>query len=283
MRTFTVHGSHGEVTVDSETGLVTACNAEDYGENNNYSDIDRFDVAGHCLRFGDEMLEKGGVGILDIGYWWRSGQYEPPVWEHRYVLNCAEEGVLDKGEEMLHADVIRRGLNGVFQALQVDAGQPPGIDEEDRIVQAFLSLDIRNQFVWGVLQDDPGMYRELTRLFPRQEPYLRGVEGAFDRFLFYLASLTTRAFSEDVRPLQALLKHRLPFIWSIPRTEENGFEAKDKETIVWRSLQYAAQVIAYRKSHKERDGQAGCVPTLSDNMQLCWRGRKWNLFTGEQQ
>lgn len=75
MRTFTVAGSHGQLTVNAETGAVvsTACSVQ-------YDHIKKFDVGRYRKdnAIADNTIPEV-VDIITIGYWSHRGEYEAPI------------------------------------------------------------------------------------------------------------------------------------------------------------------------------------------------------------
>lgn len=86
---FTVHGSHGDLIVDSATGDVIEYNLprdEDGTESDDYRAITRFDVPEllrwQAVHFPTDRLTQG-MDILSIGYWSVDGSYEPAEPDYR--------------------------------------------------------------------------------------------------------------------------------------------------------------------------------------------------------
>lgn len=66
MKTATVWGNHGRLTID-ETGKILS--------RTGYKNINRFNVHEFVQYYGGFY---DSIDILSIGYWTNSGQYEPP-------------------------------------------------------------------------------------------------------------------------------------------------------------------------------------------------------------
>jgi hypothetical protein len=83
MKTATVHSSHGDITIDAQTGVVIS-----HGNNTEYADIARFDLEEYRAQYPDEK-EVRGYDILDLGYFLKDGTYEEP--DHHWRRDCAIE------------------------------------------------------------------------------------------------------------------------------------------------------------------------------------------------
>lgn len=84
---FDVATSNGQISADSETGLVVWCEIDPSATKGKWAWPEahwpaRIDVAEYRLAWPDDPIEDG-VDILDVGYWMRNGEYEPPVEEYR--------------------------------------------------------------------------------------------------------------------------------------------------------------------------------------------------------
>ncbi len=88
--TFTVGGNHGELSVDSKTGLVLSCTDSADIEGDGYRFIRRFDVDEWRQFYPGEEPVDMMIDILDIGYWEAAGgkrvEYEPPEDDYRNEL-----------------------------------------------------------------------------------------------------------------------------------------------------------------------------------------------------
>lgn len=87
MKTFTVTGTHGEITVNAETGetirQVTTCACENC-EGRGYANIVKFDIEEWKRAYpGETPMTAGQIDILDLGYWTKGGAYEPPATDWR--------------------------------------------------------------------------------------------------------------------------------------------------------------------------------------------------------
>lgn len=87
MKTFTVRGSHGTLTVDAKTGAVIREDSEYI--TSDYSDIARFDLAEWQRFYPHEQIAGQNIDILDLGYYTASGVYETPAHEWREELREA--------------------------------------------------------------------------------------------------------------------------------------------------------------------------------------------------
>ena len=77
MNEFYVYGSHGELTVDADTGDVIELMDQTY-DSEEYRDIVRFDVHEWRREYPTEAIEGTGMDILDIGFWTDTGEYIGP-------------------------------------------------------------------------------------------------------------------------------------------------------------------------------------------------------------
>ena len=81
MKTFTVRGSHGTLTVDAQTGTILRDESEYITPD--YTDIAGFDITEWKRAYPCERIDGQNIDILDFGYWTTSGIYEPPAMEWR--------------------------------------------------------------------------------------------------------------------------------------------------------------------------------------------------------
>ena len=79
---FVVYGNYGDLIVDRSTGSVHQYEPDrDSETGTEYDQILRFDIDEYSAAYPGEKL--GHVDICDIGFWSKSGQYEPPEADFR--------------------------------------------------------------------------------------------------------------------------------------------------------------------------------------------------------
>lgn len=85
MNTFTVRSSHGRFIAHTDTGEIVERTLEtvDADQVRILSSITRFDVGEYAERWGRKPEAESNVDILNLGYWYGRGSYEPPVEEWR--------------------------------------------------------------------------------------------------------------------------------------------------------------------------------------------------------
>jgi hypothetical protein len=82
----TIYGNYGQLTVAVPSGEILAYQPEE-GEAPEYADIARFDLAEFKQAYGynDAKLAGMSIDILDIGAWFKGGNYSPPEFEWRAI------------------------------------------------------------------------------------------------------------------------------------------------------------------------------------------------------
>lgn len=76
--TVTIAGSHGSMVVDASTGVVLKWNHSGDGD---YKDIVKIDLDEYRRTYPGPGGIMARIDVLDVGYWDKSGAYEPPA-EH---------------------------------------------------------------------------------------------------------------------------------------------------------------------------------------------------------
>lgn len=89
MKTGIVHSSHGDITINLDTGDVISHN-----NNGNYTDVVRFDLQEYFQHYsGEEQNQVNEFDILDLGYWFRDDKlalvYEAP--DHQWRQEILEQ------------------------------------------------------------------------------------------------------------------------------------------------------------------------------------------------
>lgn len=72
--TFTVHSSHGTLTVNKTTGDVISCESNEKDPDNYIKDIERIDLAEFKKYWGTPIT--GDVDILNVAYWNKDNSYD---------------------------------------------------------------------------------------------------------------------------------------------------------------------------------------------------------------
>lgn len=85
MSTFKVFSSHGEITVNADTGQVVE--VEVYEGGDPFPAISKFDIDEYKQYHKVQMVADEGIDILDIGYWLQDMQYSPPDQEWRKLMD----------------------------------------------------------------------------------------------------------------------------------------------------------------------------------------------------
>jgi hypothetical protein len=98
MDTFEVHGSHGIVSVSTETGevveVIADCDCDSCRNGNEYTSYSkyRYDVKEWMETYSDETLAGNHIDILDLGYWLPDGRYAEPEYDWREEVKIMRAG-----------------------------------------------------------------------------------------------------------------------------------------------------------------------------------------------
>lgn len=87
---FTVYSSHGEITVELNTGKVLKVEVYTGCENESINDIEKFNVEEFQQHYNRQIEPDEDIDVLSIGYWSSNhGQYTPPEqdWRNEVQLN----------------------------------------------------------------------------------------------------------------------------------------------------------------------------------------------------